>query len=393
VEGGSDIVPPADALKADLDRRVRAAQQLLKDLDLHALVAVCGGSSQHNGWVRYFTNAELWGGRVFLLIQPAAPTTRIVLRSTYDEQWVREQVRQQTCMGEVESTLIQQIPPVRRVAEILAGLTGRKVRIGMLRMAALTVGEHATLRHTLPDSELVDVTDEMNARRQIKSPFEVEAVRETAQALTRGMQMFAERARPGRRVLEVVGEVDGYLRGQGCFWGRITCAVDQRLRPLPAPRERRLAPDDVLLVRCVHSGPLGYWCEMTRVFAFSDPPPTALRRLGASVLALQEAARYAAPGQTYGGLLNAVERVFSAEGLRVTRGRRLACEPMGTDENEAESMMGENWQFKEHMVLALHPAAVLDDERGFLLGDTYVVRSGGAVPVSPETTPHYWRLQ
>jgi Xaa-Pro aminopeptidase len=107
---------------------------------------------------------------------------------------------------------------------------------------------------------------------------------------------------------------------------------------------------------------------------------------------MKEAARHAVPGGTYGGLLGAVEGVFTAEGLRVTKGRRLACQPMGTDENEAETILPEDWQFKENMVLALHPAAVLGEEHGFLLGDTYLVQPGGAVPISPGRAS-YQRLE
>lgn len=368
-----------ESLKGELDRRVRAAQDLMRAKGLDALVAVCGGAPHHSGWIRYFTDAEMWGGRVFVILRPDAIGRHIVMRSTYDAEWVRQQALDTT----VDSTLIQQVAPVERTIEIVAEITGGRGRVGMLRMSTLTPSEHAALARALPHVELVDVTDAMNAIRQIKSPFEVEAIRETGRILARGMDLFAARARPGRLAAEVAGEVDGYLKGQGCFWGRVKYSLDQRPHTVPAPLDRRFTRDDVILFQFVHSGPHGYWYEMARVHSFGDLPKETARRLNTMELAIKEAAKVAVPGGRYDALSAAVDRVFVENGFKVIGKHTFDCHPIGTDENEGQSHPTDDWTFAENMVLGMHPATLLEGGFGFLLCENFLVRPGGAVPLSP----------
>src|SRR5437870_9549177 len=108
--GGTAITTDRQSLKRDLERRVRVAQGVMRERGLAALVAVCAGAPHHNGWIRYFTAAEMWGGRVYLILGPHILERRIIMRSTYDAEWVRQQAVDTV----VESTLIEQISPVDR---------------------------------------------------------------------------------------------------------------------------------------------------------------------------------------------------------------------------------------------------------------------------------------
>lgn len=376
-----------EALKADLDRRVKAAQAVMRSHDLKLLVIVCAGAPHHNGFIRYFTSAEIWGGREFLILRPDTLARHVVMRSTYDAEWIRQQALDTT----VDSTLIQQIAPVKWAADMVAGITGGRGRIGIARMQTMTVSEHTAWQKVLPDLELVDVTDELNAIRQIKSSFEIEAIRETGRILASGQQMFARLARPGRLAAEVAGEVDGYLKGQGCFWGRVKYSLDQRPYTVPAPLDRRFASDDVILFQFVHSGPLGYWYEMARVYSFTDLPGETARRLRTMEAAIDEAAKAAVPGGTYAQLSAAVDRVFKGAGFTVVGKHTYDCHPIGTDETEGRAPLPADWEFKEHMVLGMHPATLLDGGYGFLLCENFLVQRDGGTRMSPPA-PFYQRL-
>jgi Xaa-Pro aminopeptidase len=377
-----------EALKTDLDRRVKAAQGLMKAKDLKLLIAACYGAPHHNGWIRYFTSAEMWGGRVFVLVRPDATTRHVVMRSTYDAEWVRQQALDTT----VDSTLIEQVSPMERTIELVAEATGGRGRVGMLRMHTLTPTEYAAFTKAFPDLELVDVTDELNQIRQVKSAFEIEAVRETGRILASGMDLFARIARPGRLALEVAGEVDGYLKGQGCFWGRVKYSLDQRPYTIFAAPDRRLQRDDVILFQFVHSGPLGYWYELARVHSFTDLPVDTKRRLETMELAIQEAAKVAVPGGTYARFSATVDQVFRDRGFTVVGKHTFDCHAIGTDETEGPSPPPPDWQFKEHMVLGVHPATLLEGGHGFLLCENFLVQKGGAVALSPQPS-FYHRLE
>jgi Xaa-Pro aminopeptidase len=377
-----------EALGRDIERRVAAAQAIMKAGDLKLLVAVCGGAPHHNGWIRYFTGAEMWGGRVFVLIRPDTHIRHVVMRSTYDAEWVRQQALDTT----VDSTLIQQVSPMERTIELIAEATGGRGRLGMLRASTLTPLEHAALTKAFPALEIVDVTDEFNRIRQIKSPFEIEAIRETGRILAAGMDLFAQLARPGRLALEVAGQVDGYLKGQGCFWGRVKYSLDQRPYTIVAAPDRRFARDDVILFQFVHSGPHGYWYELARVHSFTELPQETARRLQTMELAIREAARVAVPGGTYGRFSAVVDQVFRDAGYTVIGKHTFDCHTIGTDESEGHFPPTPDWQFQENMVLGVHPATLLEGGYGFLLCENFLVRPGGATPLSPMSS-FYRRLE
>ncbi|MGH2404476.1 MAG: M24 family metallopeptidase [bacterium] len=377
-----------ETLKADLDRRITAAHALMKAKDLKLLIAVCFGAPHHNGWIRYFTSAEVWGGRLFLLIRPETSTRHVVMRSTYDAEWVRQQALDTT----VDSTLIEQISPMERTIELVAAATGGRGRVGMLRKHALTPSEYHGFQKAFPDLDVQDVTDEFNQIRQIKSAFEIEAIRDTGRILATGMDLFARIARPGRLALEIAGEVDGYLKGQGCFWGRVKYSLDQRPYTVFAPPDRRLAHDDVILFQFVHSGPLGYWYELARVHSFMDLPADTKRRLETMDAAIREAAKVAVPRGTYREFSETADRVFRDSGFKVIGKHTFDCHAIGTDETEGPSPPPADWQFKENMVLGVHPATLLEGGYGFLLCENFLVRSGGAIALSPMPS-FYQRLE
>ena len=350
----------------------------MKARDIKLLIAVCAGAPHHNGWIRYFTSAEMWGGRVFLLLRQDSLERLVVMRSTYDAEWVRRQALDTT----VESTLLQQVSPMERTIECVAEATQGRGRVGFLNMHHLSPLEFAAFRKAFPGLELEDLTDEMNPIRQIKSPFEIEAIKETGRILVRGLDRFVELARPGRLAAEVAGEVDGYLKGQGCFWGRVKYSLDQRPYTVIAPPDRRFTKDDVILFQFVHSGPLGYWYELACVYSFTSLPKPTAHRLETMELAIREGAKVAIPGATFATFSAAVDRVFTDSGFKVVGKHTFDCHSIGTDETEGAHPVS-SWQFKENMVLGTHPATLLDGGYGFLLCENFHVQRNGASPMSP----------
>lgn len=372
-----------ETVKADLDRRVRAAQALMRERGLAAIVAACAGAPHHNGWIRYFTAAEIWGGRLFLILTPDTLERRVIMRSTYDAEWIRQQAFDTV----VESTLIEQISPVDRTIEYLRDAVGRGARIGILNSRYLSPVEHATFAAAYSSEQIEDVTDALNLVRQIKSAFEIEAIRETGRILADGLDLFARLARPGRLAAEVAGEVDGYLKARGCFWGRVKYSLDQRPYTIIAPPHRKFAKEDVILFQFVHSGPLGYWYELASVFSFGQLPTETARRIAAVEEAFRAGAEVAVPGGTYSQFSAAVDRAFVNHGFLVIGKHTFDCHSIGTDETEG-SHPTDNWEFKENMVLGTHPATLLEGGHGFLLCENFLVKPGGAVALSPLRSFH-----
>jgi Xaa-Pro aminopeptidase len=366
---------------------VKAAQDLMRRHDVKLLVAVCTGAPRYNGFLRYFTGAEMWGGREFLVLRPDTLERYVVIRSTYDAEWLRVSA----INTRVDSTLLQFLPPVRRFIQVLGDLTGGSGRIGMLNARYLTNPEAAAIREALPKIEIVDLTVEANALRQAKSPYEIDAVRRTALTLAEGMAMFREGARPGRRIAELAGEVDGFLKGRGCFWGRVTCALNDQPYAVLPPTDRVLTPDDVVLFRLTHNGPEGYWCDVARVFSFKELSPDAARRLRAAEAAMRAGAALLAPGGTSKQASAAINAALEKAGLSAAGRGNEDCQTVGTDEDDGGYAGRDGRQpeleFRENMVVTLHPA-VTPSGGAFALCDTFLVRPGGGESVSPAGVFH-----
>lgn len=360
----------------------------MRQHEVKILVAVCTGAPHFNGFLRYFTGAEMWGGREFLILRSDVLERYVVIRSTYDAEWLRA-----TAVNtRVDSTLLEFLPPVRRFIQVAAELTGGRGRIGMLNAKHLTAGEANAIREALPRVEIVDLTDEVNRLRQIKSPFEVDAIRLTGRILAEGMELFERLARPGRLAAEIAGEVDGFLKGKGCFWGRVKYSLNQRPETIIASPDRRLRGDDVILFQFVHSGPHGYWYELSRVYSFADLPKETASRLQTMEVAMREASHLLVPGGTYRQVSETVDRVFRDAQFTVIGKHTYDCHTLGTDENEGDFRTREgeapDFEFRENMVLGLHPATLLEGGFGFLLCETYLVQPGGGVPLSPMPSFH-----
>lgn len=366
-------------LKADLDRRMNAAQAAMRAHEVRLLVAVCAGAPSQAGWVRYFTGAPLWGQRAFLILRSDDSERVLVTRSPDDTEWLRL-----TAIDtRVESTLIQKVAPVDRLITLIRGITGGTGRIGFLHVDTLVLAELMSLRRELPEIAIIDMTADLERLRRIKSPYEIEAIRHTGRILAEGFELFAERARPGRLAAEVAGEVDGFVRAKGCTLGEARYAFGGSPFPTRVAPDRRFRVDDVVLLHLAYVGPQGYWYELASVFSFRTLSAQAEQQVRTSTLALQAAAQAARSGSTYRALAAAVDRVFTDHGLRAVDTHIPHCHGIGTDEEETPFPTADDWPILERMVLALHPALPPAKGQGFPVAETFLVEQEKAAPLSP----------
>ncbi|MGQ0570171.1 MAG: M24 family metallopeptidase [Armatimonadota bacterium] len=343
------------------------------------LVAATAGAPESSGWIRYLVNGEAWGGRAFAVVEPGRAEPTVVLES--DDLVGR--VRQTATTSRIEGPSGHGRFPVERVIEIVADISGGSGRVDLVgAQTAMTSSECETFRRRLPHVEVLDVTHEANAIRQTKSLFEIEAIRETGRILAGALDVFAERARPGRPASEVLIEVEAFLHHRGCRRSTVSYSLE-RSDPSPPDRDRRFTQADVIVVRIVASGPLGYWYELSGLFAFARLTGETDRRLKAIELAYQAGALAVTPGHTAAALSSTLDRVLRDQGINVIRRHAAGCHHIGTDRDEASGGVVDDWVFKPNMVLVFHPGAMREDDPGAFISETVQVRPDGAVPLSP----------
>jgi Xaa-Pro aminopeptidase len=375
-----------DALRQDVARRVKAVQRLMKERDLTAMLAVSSGAPSQTGWIRYLAAADLWASQAYVIVERDHPDPIIVLWSNYLAEWIRTMAT----TPRIESTLERRIPPMRRVIDIVGEITGGRGRVGTLNYdRSVFHADDRALREAHPGLELVDMTDEVNRVRQIKSPFEIEAMREVGRQLYEGFQIFEEQARPGRRALEISAEIEGFLRGKGCNWGRAKYALDERPYTLPVAPDRILRRDDIVLFQYVFQSALGYWYEVARLYSFQPLPRETERRYRAMDQAMREIAKRLVPGYTYGQVSQDSDRIFREHGLTVVGKHTEDVHSIGTDISDGPNWYTDEWQLKENMVVALHPASLVEGDLAFFICENYVITPTGAEPLSP--LPSFYR--
>lgn len=369
-----------ETFKQELERRMTAVQRAMKERNLKALLVVCLGASAQTGWLRYLTGGELWSGQGYAVIEANNPEPLILVSPQDMAEWIRTLAP----TSRVESTAASSRATIDRVVEAVKNATGGTGRIGTVGVGrSMFVSEYATFRAALPGLEVVDMEAELNRLRQIKSPFEIEAMRDMGRILVEGFSIFEEHARPGTSALEVSGRVEGYLKGQGCVWGRAKYSLDERPYTWTAALERRFTEDDIVLFQYVYSSPYGYWYEIARLYSFKELPPATARRFQAMDVALRETARMSKPGCTYGAIATASDRIFREHGLKVVGKHTEDVHSIGTDISDGPPWYTDDWEIKEDMVLALHPASLVDGDLAFFLCENYVVERSGAKPLSP----------
>jgi Xaa-Pro aminopeptidase len=353
---------------------------MMRERDLKAIMAVSTGMPAQTGWIRYLTGADLWSGQAFVFIERDSLEPLIVLWSNYLAEWVGTL----TPNARVESTLPRRMPPVTRAIEVLTDLTGGTGRVGTLNLErSMFLSDYEKLRAALPALELVDLTEQANLIRQIKSPFEIDAMREMGGLLHEGFKIFEAEARPGRSTLEVSSLVEGFLHGKGCNWGRAKYSLDQRPYTLPASRDRVFKEDDVALFQYVYQSSLGYWYEVARLYSFKPLPAGTEQRYQAMNSAMHELARASVPGYTYGQAAADSDRIFREHGLKVVDKHTEDIHSIGTDISDGPPWYTDSWALKENMVVALHPASLVEGDLAFFICENYVVTPKGLEPLSP----------
>jgi Xaa-Pro aminopeptidase len=369
------------ALRAHLIRRRKDVHRVMDAERIGAVIFLCAGAPNGDGWLRYLTDGRLWSGRgTIMAIRAGDSRAFIILRSTYDAEWLRETAIE----VDVESTMLEKTSsPISAAARLIRTADTTLSAVGVVNVELLTAPEYAALVSALFPAAIVDVTTRMNAVRKVKGPLEIEAIRNTGRILGDGLERFAAAARPGRGALAVAGEVDGLLRAQGCFWGRVTYAFNGQPHPMSAPADRRFAEDDIVLVSLTYQGPDGYWASVAEVFAFRALPDAMADRLAASKAALDSAERAAAQGAAVEDVTAAAARGFSANRFTVSDWIIPVVHSIGTDEMESAPFGGE--ALEAGMVLSLRVAARLGPESAFPVAATVLVSEHGGIALTPRS--------
>jgi Xaa-Pro aminopeptidase len=374
-----------EGLKRDTMSRVKRVQAMMADKGLGSLIIIGNGSPGGMGGIRYPTNAHLWAGAAYAVLGAEDPEPWLMVWSSYQGVWSRNETTTNPKRVESPDDI------VGRTTSLAKDFAAKGKRIGMVNMnKLLSVAEHAKFMQGLEGFEVVEVTGEFNAIRQIKTPFELEAFQQNGQILDASLDVFREHAHVGARYWDVFAATEAYAKSFGSFWGRTKVSLDITPYTVPTAKDQRMGEDDIMNFEIVYESPFGYWLEMTTVFSFHDLPDDVQSLLDGYLAAVEASSAVAKTGNTFGDVSKANDDTLRSLGFKVAGKHTPDCHSTGLDGSDGPSSAASpDFVMKSNMVLSFHPGTVLENDRGFLVSDNFLVTPEGAVRLSPHHANRY----
>ncbi len=349
---------------AELEARRKRAVRELQDRGLDALVLQPGTN------FRYLTGLALERSeRLVALVLEADGSTWMVGPAFEEERLAPAVAGAYRAWAETED-------PFRLLAGALAGTSS--VGLGPTTWFA----DAERLSAALGDVHLASAHELLATLRMHKTPFEIRAIREAAEACRQRIAAAWARLRPGATESEIAG---GFGTGDDTVMVQYgpSSAV-----PHGDSGDRALEPPTALLTD--HWAPLedGYWGDLTRSTWVGGEPPARYREIWNVVLEAQLAGIEAIrPGATCGQVDAAARTVIERAGYGAYFTHRLG-HGLGLDVHEPPYLVGGSDRLLEPgMVVTVEPGIYLPGEFGVRLEEDVVVTESGAELLSaPQRT-------
>ncbi len=213
-----------------------------------------------------------------------------------------------------------------------------------------------------------------------KSAAEADAVERAVELADAGYEVFRAAARVGRQEFELVGELEAWLRAQGCPENfMIMGSGGKEVRTMRPPGERRLAPGDLVtteLTPCVD----GYYAQICRTLVLGPPTREQLDAYAVFVEALEAGIAAVRPGATHGDVARAQNDVFRRHGLGeyvTSKYTRVRGHGMGLYVDGPHVLEDVDLVLEPDMTLVVHPNTYHPVAGYIVLGDTVRVTDTG----------------
>ncbi|MCL5958522.1 MAG: M24 family metallopeptidase [Chloroflexi bacterium] len=353
-------------------RRYELLRGLMRSAGADALVVISRAIIGDMGAIRYVCDHRLPNRQAYaVFVGDADP---IVVMQTPSHR-VRAQIN--SGLSDVRDRPRQ----VEEVGDILAGLPSavRLVLIAGMN-SSMPVDDYLYLRERFPNAELRDATLEMNHLKSIKSPEEIEYMRESMRIADLGFRRFLEVVGVGRSEREVVADVDQTLRHAGAEETMVLIATSPRAPYIAPPTDHVLKSGDVVNFGVECGGPRGYWAQRGGVASLGEPSPQMSQLHDDSLRIIAQATQMFRPGIIVGEAAGRVKGLIEGCGHRMVAWTGHA---IGLDIQDGPVLLkAERRLFEENLTLAFHPQIADQHGNGAYIADTYVVTPNGAVGFS-----------
>lgn len=368
----------------ELERRWAIAENLMKRRGLDALV-MQNSNDWLGGYVRWFGGVPANNAYPRAVVFFGAGDMGIVEQgeegvartpSPDDDAW--RGVRDVRFYPSYTSAYFSVAEDARLVADMLSERGAKK--IGWVNPAGAFFGFAKALEQMHGADRFVDLTDDIDQAKAIKSPVEQALIRRTAALQDEVIMAVAGFIKPGLRDFEIAAfaQYEASRRGaeQGIY---ISSSSPRGKAAVFRPRYmqgRTIGAGDVFALLVETNGPGGYYCEIGRTFSLGTPAPELKAAVQVAVDAQAWSLDRLRPGTSVADVAAANDAFLASHGRPPER--RLYCHGQGYDMVERPLVRAnEDMVIRDNMNIVVHPGFVTP-EANALVCDNYLIGPDGA---------------
>ena len=260
----------------ELERRWKAAREMMRDLKIDALL-MRNDEEYFGGYVRWFTDIPARHSYPFTVIFPLDDGMSTISSSPPAEpspkEWAVRGVKRR--LGAPYYPSLHYTSTYD--AELAVGILKEKkgATIGLVGKSFFHVPFYEYLTKNLQGYKFVDVTDQIDQMKAIKSPEEIKLIRRTAALQDAVIQHIKEKIQPGLRDLDLFAEAHYVATKQGMERGQVLISSYTPGDPSGFQQRhfmnRVLKKGDIFTMLVEGNGPGGFYTEIARVFSLGKP--------------------------------------------------------------------------------------------------------------------------
>jgi Xaa-Pro aminopeptidase len=389
---------------AEMSRRWALARDLMRQHDLNALLVFGNsGINRHNEANVFWLTNTLDLHHNYLI----APCDESIEPSLYTG--LTNHVPNARQVSDIPIIEWGGYDPAQAVAARLSAIGLTRGRLGLVGVnhkfgMGMPYQHYQTLRGSLPDTELVEVTREYAGLRAIKSGEEIAWLRRAAEFTDRTIYALQRDVRPGMTDDSLLAIIEGAYRadgGQPHIAFLRSMAMDDPNGCLPAqnPSERIIQKGDVIITE-ISASYWGYSGQIHRpIFVGAEPTAAWQRMFDTALEAYNHIAEAMRPGATEADVIRAAS-VIGERGYAIyddlIHGYGVDIHPPIIDRSccaywptRDDHPAPQGQTFEKNMAMVIQPNPITPDERmGLQLGALTVVGEAGAeslhkVPFAP----------
>ncbi len=274
-------------------------------------------------------------------------------------------------------------------AELAVGVLKEKKRatIGLVGRSSIPVTFCEYLEKHLVGYKFVDMTDQVDQIKVLKSPEEIELIKKTAALQDAAIDHVRKVLKPGRRDFEIHAEAHYSTTMNGSERGLVIVGSGRPGTPVPLQhrhyQNRVIREGDQVSLLVEVNGPGGFYTELGRIFSIGSPPQELQDAFGVAVEAQQLTLNLLKPGANPRDVIEANNDFLQKKGYLPER--RLYAHGQGYDLVERPLIrQDEPMKIKAGMNITVHPMAIKTTVWGSVC-DNYLVTEQGVSPCLHKT--------